>query len=86
MKGADLIVVYMGSVLAEFRTIKKLSSETMADSLGVSQATYSKYENDRLPVPLQTVILITKKYKTVKLLKEWRDGIFEIIDNALIMA
>jgi transcriptional regulator with XRE-family HTH domain len=72
-------VVYMGRALAEFRAEKKLSSEEMAYTLGVAQATYSKYENDKLPVPLQIIILITKNYRAVQMLGKWYGELMNMV-------
>ena len=46
--------------LAELREDHDLSQAQMANILGVSQATYSRYETGRLDVPSQTLIALAQ--------------------------
>jgi transcriptional regulator with XRE-family HTH domain len=70
-------LVYMGSTLRGFRAKQKISSEEMADKVCISQSTYSKYENNKLPVPLQVIIQFTKANNAMELFTEWYNGILK---------
>ncbi|MGN8896922.1 helix-turn-helix domain-containing protein [Flavonifractor sp. HCP28S3_F3] len=48
--------------LAELREDHDLSQAQMANILGVSQATYSRYETGRLDIPSQTLIALAQYY------------------------
>lgn len=53
-------VMLMYPRLAELREDHDLSQSEMARILGVSQATYSRYETGRLDIPSQTLIALAR--------------------------
>ena len=55
-------VMLMYPRLAELREDHDLSQAEMAKILGVSQATYSRYETGRLDIPSQTLIALARHY------------------------
>lgn len=50
-------------IIRDLREDRDLKQKTIAEYLGVSQQTYSNYENGRRDVPLWAVLKLSKYYK-----------------------
>lgn len=76
--GESGVGAYIGEALRNLRIERNMSSEQIADSLCISQSTYSKYENNIYPTPFQIIKTITISHKTLKIIKAWRDENFKL--------
>ena len=53
----------LNSILRDLREDNDIKQETLADYLGVSQQTYSNYENGRREIPIEVVKKLAQYYK-----------------------
>lgn len=53
----------LNTILRDLREDRDIKQETLADYLGISQQTYSNYENGRREIPITVVIKLAKYYQ-----------------------
>lgn len=55
--------IQIGKYLRKYRMQNRYSQEEVADSLGISQKTYSNMENDKSQISLETITKLVDLYK-----------------------
>lgn len=63
MKGVERYMKELRTIIRDLREDKDLKQKTIAEYLGVSQQTYSNYENGHREIPIWAVIKLSKYYK-----------------------
>ncbi len=62
-KGVDSSMKELRTIIRDLREDNDLKQKTIAEYLGVSQQTYSNYENGHREIPIWVVIRLSKYYK-----------------------
>lgn len=62
-KGVESPMKELRTIIRDLREDKDLKQKTVAEYLGVSQQTYSNYENGHREIPIWAVIKLSKYYK-----------------------
>lgn len=63
MKGVEASMKELRTIIRDLREDKDLKQKTIVEYLGVSQQTYSNYENGHREIPIWAVIKLSKYYK-----------------------
>ena len=56
--------MYMVNRLKDLREDSDKNQEVLANYLNVTQATYSRYENEQIEIPLQSLVALARYYHT----------------------